>query len=224
MAQKPRAIHPGDAQDERLAALPLSAAYTYAYLPTVLDDEGRATDQPAVFNGYLWPLRAADHPIEAMSADIGALVGAGLLCRYTVEGQAYVHDPRWKSRQKVARPVPSVLPACPVHDKTFDQVIGETLGKVTEQVNSFLGSAARDIDEARVRDAVARIVEDVTNLVDPGKAASYGEKVRTFFTKAPGPAQQPPAQPGAEPGTAGTNGKGDWKDVTDDPPAAGPTA
>jgi hypothetical protein len=58
MAQKSRTIHPADAQDERLANLPLSAAYTYAYLPTILDDEGRAKDQPSVFNGYLWPLRA----------------------------------------------------------------------------------------------------------------------------------------------------------------------
>ena len=27
-----------------------------------LDDEGRAKDQPAVLNGYLWPLRADAHP------------------------------------------------------------------------------------------------------------------------------------------------------------------
>src|SRR5205823_14840453 len=90
MAQKSRTIHPADAQDERLANLPLSAAYTYAYLPTILDDEGRAKNQPSVFNGYLWPLRADTHTTDAMISDIGALVGAGLLCRYSVGGQDYL--------------------------------------------------------------------------------------------------------------------------------------
>jgi hypothetical protein len=184
MAQKPRTIHPGDTQDERLAALPLSAAYTYAYLPTVLDDEGRAKDQPAVFNGYLWPLRVDEHGTDAMVRDIAALVEAGLLCRYSVGDDEYVHDPRWRSRQKIARPVASTLPACPVHDKTVDDVVAETLTKVTEQVNAFLGAAAANIDETRIRDSVARIVEDVTFLIDPEKAAAYGQKVRGLFARA----------------------------------------
>jgi hypothetical protein len=211
MVQKPRTVYPGDAQDERLANLPLSAAYTYAYLPTVLDDQGRAKDQPAVLNGYLWPLRGEEHPTDAMIADIDALVAAGLLCRYSVEGQDYLHDPAWKVRQKVARPVPSTLPGCRIHDKTYDEVIADTLNKVAEQVNTFLGGAATNIDEAKIRDTVARIVEDVTFLVDPEKAAGYGQKVRGFFSKATRPAGEPPG-----PETSG-NGKGAWRDTTDKP-------
>jgi hypothetical protein len=183
MAQKPRTIHPDDAQDDRLARLPLPAAYTYAYLPTVLDDEGRARFQPAVLNGYLWPLRAEEHPIPAMTADLDALTEAGLVCRYSVEGQDYLHDRRWRQRQRIARPIPSTLPGCPTHNKTFDDVIAETVTKVSEQVTSVVGSAASNIDTAKIRDSVVRIVEDVTFLVDPDKAVSYGQKVRGFFTK-----------------------------------------
>jgi hypothetical protein len=214
MAQKSRTIHPADAQDERLANLPLSAAYTYAYLPTILDDEGRAKDQPSVFNGYLWPLRADAHTADAMISDISGLVGAGLLCRYSAGGQDYLHDPAWTARQKIARPIPSILPRCPTHDKTFDELIAETLHKISEQVNAFFGTAARGFDEAKIRDSVARIVEDVTFLVDPEKAASYGQKVRGFFTKTIPPAGELSAS------DSGGNGKGAWKDSTGQPPSA----
>jgi hypothetical protein len=214
MAQKSRTIHPADAQDERLANLPLSAAYTYAYLPTILDDDGRAKDQPSVFNGYLWPLRADAHTTDAMISDISALVEAGLLCRYSAGGQDYLHDPAWKGRQKIARPIRSALPGCPTHDKTFDEVIAETLHKVSEQVNAFFGTAATGFDEAKIRDSVARIVEDVTFLVDPEKAASYGQKVRGFFTKTIPPAGELSAS------DAGGNGKGARTDTTGQPPSA----
>lgn len=214
MAQKSRTIHPADAQDERLANLPLSAAYTYAYLPTILDDEGRAKDQPSVFNGYLWPLRADAHTTDAMISDIGALIEAGLLCRYSVGGQDYLHDPAWKGRQKIARPIPSALPGCPTHDKTFDEVIAETLHKVSEQVDAFFGMAATGLDEAKIRDSVARIVEDVTFLVDPQKAASYGQKVRRFFTTTTPAAGELPAA------DTGRNGKDAGTDNTGKPPPA----
>jgi hypothetical protein len=125
----------------------------------------------------------------------------------------------------VARPVRSALPPCPTHDRTFDDIVGETLNKVSEQVNSFIGVAAGGIDEAKVRDSVARIVEDVTFLVDPEKAAAYGEKVRTVFAKRPRSEQRTtrgPAAGGSEAGGAAAGGSeaGDaWSDSTDDPPA-----
>ncbi|MBA3741989.1 hypothetical protein [Sporichthya sp.] len=183
MPQKLRSIHPDDAQDERLAALPLESAYTYAYLPTVLDDEGRAKDQPAVLNGYLWPLRADDHPTEAMDADLATLNNAGLICRYEVTGRPYLHDPRWKTRHKLTRPTPSTLPPCAVHEKSFDEAVTETFGKFAEQVNSAVGVAASHIDQKRIQDSLARLVEDVTYLVDPEKAVANGQKVRNMFSR-----------------------------------------
>lgn len=194
MAQSSRTINPGDAQDERLARVPLTAAYSYAYLPLVLDDEGRAKDQPSVFNGHLWPLRADEHPTDAMVADIDALVEAGVLCRYSAGGGQYVHDPAWRSRQRVVRPVRSTLPRCPVHESGLRDLVGDTLSSVSEQVSTFIGDAASSVGQARVRDRVARLVEDVTFPVDPDKAAAYGQRVREFLGGATaGPAQQPPS-------------------------------
>ncbi len=183
MPQKLRSIHPDDAQDERLAALPLTTAHTFAYLPTVLDDEGRAKDQPAVLNGYLWPLRADQHPTEAMEADLAALADAGLICRYQVGGRGYLHDPRWRARHKASRPAPSTLAPCPEHEKSFDEAVTETLGRFADQVNAMVGVAATRIDQKRIQDSVARVVEDVTYLVDPEKAVANGQKVRNLFGK-----------------------------------------
>jgi len=211
MAQRPRNIPLTDAQDERLAALPLAAAYTYAYLATVLDDLGRAKDQPAVLNGYLWPLRADDHPTSAMASDLDALADAGLLCRYTVDDTAYLHDPQWRQRQKVAR-ANSEIPACPHHDRVFDNVVTDALNKVTDQVKSFLGDSA-GLNEDKVRDTVGRFVEDVSFLVDPDKAASIGAKVREFLGNRPSPGGRP--EPDVEMDVERVDDT--WDDVTDDP-------
>lgn len=200
MVHSSRTIDPSDPQDDRVAALSLTAAYTYAYLPTVLDDEGRAKDQPAVFNGHLWPLRADAHPTAAMADDLGELESAGLLCRYVVEGHEYVHDPEWKRRQKIDRPVRSELPRCPVHHSPLDD-FAATLGRVPGQVGSALGDAASRFDATRVGDAVSRLVETAAFPVDPAKAAGYGQRIRDAFGGG-----QTDAGTGAQPGASGTSG------------------
>jgi hypothetical protein len=181
--EKIRSVHLDDVRDEHLAALPLSAALTRVYLPTVLDDEGRAKDQPAVLNGQLWPLRAEEHPTAAMDADLAALHDAGLICRYRVGEQALLHEPNWRERQKPSRSTASVLPSCPQHDRSFDEAIAETMSRFTEQVNTFVGAAASRIDSKRIEDSVTRLVEDITYLMDPEKAAARGQKVRKIFEK-----------------------------------------
>lgn len=212
MAQRPRTISPTDAQDERLAALPLTAAYTYAYLPTVLDDLGRAKDQPAVLNGYLWPLRADDHPTAAMASDLDALTDAGLICRYAIDGTSYLHDPQWRQRQKVSR-ASSEIPACPHHDRVFDDLVTDTLNKVTEQVRTFLGDSP-GLDQTKVRDTVGRFVEDVSFLVDTDKAASIGARVREFLGDRPSPSDQK-----RDVDVNVERADDAWKDATDDPEA-----
>ncbi|HEY2832357.1 MAG TPA: hypothetical protein VGJ14_08040 [Sporichthyaceae bacterium] len=183
MPEKIRSVHLEDVRDDHLAALSISAALTRAYLPTVLDDEGRAKDQPAVLNGQLWPLRAEEHPTAAMDADLAALTEAGVLCRYRVGEQALLHDPSWKERQKPSRALASALPPCPLHDRSFDEAIAETMSRFTEQVNTFVGAATSRIDSRRIEDSVTRLVEDITYLMDPEKAAARGQKVRKIFEK-----------------------------------------
>lgn len=196
MAHSPRTIQPGDVQDERVARLPLAAAYTWAYLPTVLDDDGRAVDNAAVVNGRLWALRFDEHPTSAMSDDLEALATEGLICRYAVDGQSYLHDPAWRRRQRLVRPVRSALPRCPVHDSGIREFVGDTLTSVQDQVSSILGGAATNAGTTKVRDTVARLVEDVTFPVDPSKAAAYGQRIRDFLGGAPARPDDDPA--GAE--------------------------
>lgn len=207
MAQQPRTIHPSDAQDERLAQLPLTAAYTYAYLATVLDDTGRVKDQPAVLNGYLWPLRADEHGTADMAADLDALVDAGVLCRYSVGDLTYLHDPSWRTRQRIARPAPSTLPPCPTHEAGVEDMVGETLRKISEQISSFVGSAAGGFDETKIRETVSRAVEDIGFLIDPEKASAYGQRIREFLGDLGGPARDR----GPDPVDVSV-----WDDVTDD--------
>ncbi|TDD65153.1 hypothetical protein E1262_26220 [Jiangella aurantiaca] len=185
MAHSPRTIQPGDVQDERVARLPLTAAYTWAYLPVVLDDDGRAVDNAAVVNGRLWPLRFDEHPTTAMADDLDALADEGLVCRYVVDGQAYLHDPAWRRRQRLIRPVRSALPRCPVHDSGIREFVDDTITSVQDQVSSILGGAATSAGTTKVRDTVARIVEDVTFPVDPSKAAAYGQRIRDFLGGTP---------------------------------------
>jgi hypothetical protein len=205
MPQKPRSIHPEDAQDERLAALPLTAAYTYAYLASALDDEGRAKDKPATLNGLLWPLRADEHPTAVMEADLAALDEAGLIHRYAVDGRPYLHDPRWKARHKQLRSAASTLPPCPDHDKSFDEAVTETLGRFAEQVNTAVGTAAGHLDQKRLQDSVARLVEDVTYLVDPEKAVANGQKVRNLLRRSKNPDAGSADAPAADSGAAATD-------------------
>jgi hypothetical protein len=207
MAQQPRTVHPSDAQDERLAQLPLTAAYTYAYLATVLDDAGRAKDQPAVLNGYLWPLRADEHGTADMAADLDVLVDAGVLCRYSVGEASYLHDPAWRTRQRIPRPTPSTLPPCPTHETGVDDMVGETLRKLSDQLSSFIGSAAASFEETKIRDAVSRAVEDVGFLIDPEKASAYGQKIREFLGDLGAPARDLESDPAD---------LSVWEDVTDD--------
>jgi hypothetical protein len=195
MAHSPRTIQSGDVQDERVARLSLAAAYTWAYLPTVLDDDGRAVDNAAVVNGRLWALRFDEHPTTAMADDLEALATEGLICRYAVDGQSYLHDPAWRRRQRLVRPVKSALPRCPVHDSGIREFVGDTLTSVQDQVSSILGGAATSAGTTKVRDTVARLVEDVTFPVDPSKAAAYGQRIRDFLGGSP-------ARPGDDPAGA----------------------
>jgi hypothetical protein len=217
MVPSARAIHLDDARDDRLAQLPLTTAYTYAYLPALLDDEGRAKDQPAVFNGYLWPLRADEHPTAAMIDDISALVDAGLLCRYSVDGHDYIHDTEWRRRQKLRQPGDfgrSVLPRCPTHGSRFDDVIGETLSTVTAQV----GALASKFGAARVRDVVTRMVEDVPLPIDPQQASVYSQRVREFLGTQPDRNSQANTATHGDRHTTTDPVADVWKDATEESP------
>jgi hypothetical protein len=149
-----------------------------------------------VVNGRLWALRFDEHPTDAMAGDLDALATEGLICRYVVDSQSYLHDPAWRRRQRLVRPEKSALPRCPVHDSGIREFVGDTLTSVQDQVSSILGGAATNAGTTKVRDTVARLVEDVTFPVDPSKAAAYGQRIRDFLGGTPARPDDDPA--GAE--------------------------
>jgi hypothetical protein len=94
----------------------------------------------------------------------------------------------------------------------MDDIVGDTLRKLSDQISSFVGSATSNLDETKIRDAVSRAVEDVTFMIDPEKAASFGQKIREFF----GEPSAPPREPVRDEDTE--LGDGDvWYEVTDRP-------
>lgn len=181
--QKPRLIHPGEAENATLARLSLSTQRTYTHLRTRLDDSGRVEDDPVLLNALLWA-HTRDHTPEDLESELDQLTGAGLVCRYTVDGARYVHQPDWATAQKPSRPVPSRFPPCPLHDRSLDVRVEETLGRLLDGVNDVLADLGErieaNLDEDKLRSAAARIAEDVTFLVAPEQAARVGEKIRGF--------------------------------------------
>lgn len=114
-----RTVKPDTFRSETLSEVSLAAERTFIGLWTEVDDEGRIRERPAVINGALWSLRT-DHTVRDLEDDLdelqaaGAVDGeAGLICRYEINGTKYIHLPSWKEHQRVNRPTPSRLPACP---------------------------------------------------------------------------------------------------------------
>jgi hypothetical protein len=109
-----RAIKPETFQSETLAEVSIAAERTFVGLWTQADDMGRLKNKAAVLNGQLWPLRP-EHTIEHMKEDIAALIGAGALCAYTVDGVSMLHVTKFNEHQVINRRTKSKLPCCPEH-------------------------------------------------------------------------------------------------------------
>lgn len=111
-----RTIKPELFTSESLASVSLTAERTFVGLFTQADDHGRHRDHPAIIAGLLWPLRPEHTPVDVEN-DLQQLADADLLCRYTAQdGKRYLHIVTWHAHQKINRPSPSRLPACPTHD------------------------------------------------------------------------------------------------------------
>lgn len=110
-----RTIKPELFSSESLASVSLTAERTFVGLFTQADDHGRHRDHAAIIAGVLWPLRPEHTPLDVEN-DLQQLAEAGLICRYTTpDGKQYLHIVTWYEHQKINRPSPSRLPACPAH-------------------------------------------------------------------------------------------------------------
>lgn len=107
-----RTIKPEAFRSETLSEISLEACWTFFGLLTEADDDGRLRDRAPVLNGALWSLRP-DHTSDSMVRDLDELASVGLLCRYSVDGTAYMHLPSFKEHQVVNRATRSKIAPCP---------------------------------------------------------------------------------------------------------------
>ena len=69
-----------------------------------------------------------------------------------------------------------------LNDPDYGQAVIETLGRFADQVNSVVGVAASHLDQKRIQDSFARLVEDVTYLVDPD-TRTYRSRLDQVLTR-----------------------------------------
>lgn len=108
-----RTIKPDAFLSESLSTLGRGTRWTFAGLWTYSDDEGRARDDVRLIKAALYPL---DDSVsrDDVETDLWLLAGIGAICRYVGDdGRRYLHMPKWEDHQRINRPSPSKLPACP---------------------------------------------------------------------------------------------------------------
>jgi len=110
-----RTIKPGLFRSETVCAWKPEIRWTFAGLFTYMDDKGRGLDNPRLVKADLWPL---DDGMTATKVErhLEAIAATGPLCRYSVDGIAYMHIESWREHQVVNRPSPSKYPPCPTHE------------------------------------------------------------------------------------------------------------
>lgn len=79
------------------------------------DDRGRFEDDEMMVRAAIWVRRK---PITdaKVRGHLNALIDAGVLCRYSVNGYAFLHVKSWDEWQKINHPTPSKFPPCPDHE------------------------------------------------------------------------------------------------------------
>lgn len=111
-----RTIKPSMYSSLTVSAWPIPVRWTFAGLFTYLDDKGRGLDEPRLIKAELYPL---DDAITAkkVTQHLDVIAQTGPLCRYAIAGQAYLHIVSWREHQRINRPTPSQIPACPKHEE-----------------------------------------------------------------------------------------------------------
>jgi len=104
-----RSIKPELLEDEKTATLSHLEWRLFVSAILLADDYGNFRASPARVSGVaLWAHR------EDVGPALDALESAGLIVRYTVDGQAYAHISGWEKHQKVDHPG---KPSCPGQEK-----------------------------------------------------------------------------------------------------------
>lgn len=114
MARK-RMLSPEFFSSAPVNRLPIPAMITFAGLWCYLDDYGRGEDDAALVKAVVWPRRRPQTEAK-VAADLAAIEGERLICRYEGGGERLMHVTSWEEHQKISHKTPSKLPPCPEHE------------------------------------------------------------------------------------------------------------
>lgn len=109
-----RTVKPELRTDLTVASWPITARYAWVLLWGYLDDHGRGIDDPRLLCADLFPL---DDNITARKVTefVDLWVKDGQVCRYEVDGRAYMHAVNWGKHQRTSHPLDSRVPCCLQH-------------------------------------------------------------------------------------------------------------
>ena len=110
-----RTIKPAIFSSETVCAWPIPVRWTFAGLFTYLDDAGRGRDEPRLIKAELYPLDDAMTP-RKVALHLEMIAKNGPICRYLIDGIAYLHVTSWAEHQRINRPTESKIPPCPTHE------------------------------------------------------------------------------------------------------------
>lgn len=100
-----RSIKPDFWTSETLAALEDRTRLTFIGVWSYVDDNGVGIDNDRLITAALYPLAANPlQALEATSADLRALVDAGVIVRFEVAGKRYLFVNAWDEHQKISHP------------------------------------------------------------------------------------------------------------------------
>jgi len=105
-----RSVKPELCTSETMAEVSAVAERTFIRLWTHCDDEGRCKDNPKLLKAALFPLHD-DVTTADVDAHLWELSDCGLIVRYSIDGDPYLHVPSWHEHQKPQKRQVSKLPA-----------------------------------------------------------------------------------------------------------------
>lgn len=147
-----RVIKPGMRTSDLVASWPIEQRYFFAMLWGYLDDEGRGLDIPRLIASDCFPHDEKITPVKVdgwLDKMLRNLRGEdGPLCRYQVDGRAYLHAVNWGEHQKPNRPTPSKLPACPLHESRSESSSEPPSGGSTDRVRGVEGLITGEVEDA----------------------------------------------------------------------------
>lgn len=110
-----RMIHPSFFTSATLARMDPRTMVLFAGLWIYCDDYGRGEDDAALIAAAVWP-RRRDIGEKEVEDDLSILAEAGVIHRYVVGGDNFLHVTSWHEHQRVSHPTSSKVPPCPTCD------------------------------------------------------------------------------------------------------------